>query len=210
MIKFEDMLDDVLPDVPGCPNDLAIIALRNAAIELHTKSLLYIQDCDQQQTVIGQAEYDVDMFSGYKVVDIVSAKFNEVSLVKVSIRMLERTRMRWENDEGSPTHFYTNDFSTIRLYRIPDVVGDLNIKVALTLAKNAAGIENFIYDLYSEQLAAGAKARLMLIPSKPFTDVNASREYRAQFAAAITDAKWRAHKSLTGSQLQALPQFIIG
>jgi hypothetical protein len=49
----------------------------------------------------------------------------------------------------------------------------------------------------------------MLIPSKPYTDPSTSREYRAQFSAAITDAKWRAHKSLTNAQLQMAPQFLI-
>lgn len=209
MIKFEDMLNDVLPDVPGCTNEMAINALRNAAIELCTKSWIYTQPCDAQSTVIGQAEYDLDTFNGYKIVGIVSAAFNDAAILPAGVTSLNRSNLYWQDDTGTPTNYFTNDYTTLRLYRIPDLVGTLNVTVALTPTKTATGVENFIYDLYSEQLAAGAKARLMLIPSKPFTDLNTSREYRAQFAAAITDAKWRAHKSLTNAQLQMAPQILI-
>mgnify|MGYP007090083687 CR=1 FL=1 len=209
MIKFEDMLNDLLPDVPGCQNDLAINALRNAAIELYTKSWIYTQACDSQQTVIGQAEYDLDTFNQYKLIGIVSASIDDANILPVGKTSLNRSNLRWQDDTGQPTNYFSYDYTTLRLYPIPDRVSTLNVTVALTPAKTATGIENFIYDLYSEQLAAGAKARLMLIPNKPFTDVNASREYRAQFSAAITDAKWRAHKSLTNAQLQAAPLIVI-
>lgn len=209
MIKFEDMLNDVLPDVPGCTNELAVNALRNAAIELCTKSWIYIQASDPQNTVIGQAEYDLDTFNLYKPIGIVSASFNDAALTPIGITSLNRSNLRWQDDTGTPTNYFSHDYTTLRLYRIPDLVGTLNVTIALTPAKNATGIENFIYDLYSEQLAAGAKARLMLIPNKPFSEPNTSREYRAQFSAAITDAKWRAHKSLTNAQLQSAPQIIL-
>lgn len=209
MIKFEDMLNDVIPDVPGCTNELAINALRNAAIELYTKSWIYTQQCDPQDTVIGQAEYDLDTFNGYKTVGIVSVAFNDAALTPAGVTSLNRSNLYWQDDTGTPTNYLSNDYTTVRLYRIPDLVGTLNATVALTPAKNATGIENFLYDLYSESLAAGAKARLMLIPSKPYSDPNTSREYRAQFAAAITDAKWRAYKSLTNAQLQMAPQILI-
>lgn len=206
MIKFTDMLDDVMTDVPGCSEALAVHALRNAAIELHTKSWLYTQDCDAQQTVIGQAEYDLDQFAGYRVIGVSDAKFNDATLAPTAVGVLNMNTTRWEDDTGTPTHYFTTDFATLRLYKIPDVVGTLYAKVVLTPSKTATGVENFIYDLYSEQLAAGAKARLMLIPDKPYTNPDVSREYRAQFAEAITDAKWRAHMSLSSTQLQAFPQ----
>jgi hypothetical protein len=209
MIKFEDMLNDVLPDVPGCATDLAVNALRNAAIELCTKSWIYTQPSDPQDTVKDQAEYDLDTFNGYKTIGIVSAYFDDAKLIPIGGTSLNRSNLHWADDVGTPTNYYSLDYTTVRLYRIPDVVGTLNTTVALTPTKTSSGIENYIYDLYSEALAAGAKARLMLIPSKPFTDPNTSREYRLQFSAAITDAKWRAHKSLTNAQLQMAPQFII-
>lgn len=209
MIKFEDMLNDVLPDVPGCANELAINALRNAAIELYTKSWIYTQACDPQQTIIGQAEYDLDSFNLYKIIGIVSASIDDAAIIPVGVTSLNRSNLRWQDDNGTPTNYLSYDYTTVRLYPIPDKVQTLNVHVALTPAKNSPGVENFIYDLYSEQLAAGAKARLMLMPNKPFTDLNTSREYRAQFAAAITDAKWRGYKSLTNAQLQSAPQMII-
>lgn len=209
MIKFEDMLDDVLPDVPGCSNELAINALRNAAIELYTKSWIYTQPCDPQPTVKNQADYDLDTFTNYRNIGIVSVNFDDAQLTPTGVTNLNRSNLRWQDDVGTPTNYISADYISIRLYRIPDVVGTLNAVVALAPSKTATGIEDFIYHLYSEQLAAGAKARLMLMPNKPFSDPVISREYRAQFAAAITDAKWRAHKSLTTAQLKAVPQFII-
>lgn len=209
MIKFEDMLDDVMPDMLGCSPELAIWALRNAAIELYTKSWIHTQPCDPQNTVIGQAEYDLDTFTNYRNIGVVSVYLDDATLTPTGVTPLNRSNLRWQDDKGTPTNYIVLDFASLRLYRIPDFVGVLNATVALTPSKNATGIENFVYDLYAEQLAAGAKARLMLIPNKPYSDPATSREYRAQFAAAITDAKWRAHKSLTNAQLKMLPQNVI-
>ena len=204
MTKYEDMLDDVIPELMGCSVELAINALRNTCIELFQKSWIYTQQMDTVPVVADVAEYDLDSFSGQRIVGVVSAWFDGNRIAPLSTEMLNKNRLRWEADKGNVEGYIIKESNLIQLYRIPDRSGDLVVTVALAPTTKSTGIETFVYDFYSEAIAAGAKARLMAIPSKPFSNINASMMYRAQFAAAVTDAKWKAKLALTSSNLTVL------
>lgn len=204
MTKYEDMLDDVIPEVPGCSVDVAINALRNACMELFQKSWIYTQNQDPITTEVGTAEYDMDSFTNQRIVGVVSAYLGDTPLIPLAEEMLNATNRHWATETGFVEGYMMTDSNLVRLYRIPEVTGTLNMKVALAPNKKSTGIETFVYDLYSEGIAAGAKARLMTIPKKPFTDLNTSLMYRAQFAATVSDARWRARQSLTSSNLLAM------
>lgn len=201
MTKYEDMLDDVIPELMGCSVELAINALRNTCIELFQKSWIYTQQMDTIPVLTSVPEYDLDSFSGYRVVGVVSAWFNGVRVGPLATETLNKNYLRWEADAGTVEGYIIKESNLIRLYRIPEQDGVLDLTVALAPTTKSTGIETFVYDFYSEAIAAGAKARLMAIPSKPFSNINASMMYRAQFAAAITDAKWKAKLALTNSTL---------
>lgn len=198
---YTSMLDDVMPDVMGCSVDLAVNALRNAAIELHQKSWIYTQAQDPINVIAGTAEYDLDSFTNYRVVGVTSAYIDEHPITPLALETLARTRRHWELEAGYVEGYLLTDSNVVRLYRIPQAAAVLRMTLALAPTKASTGIETFIYDLYSEGIAAGAKARLMAIPSKPFSNTGASALYRAEFSAVLTDAKWRAKKSLTSANL---------
>lgn len=201
MTKYEDMLNDVLPELMGCSVELAVNALRNTCIELFQKSWIYTQPMDTIPVLVDVPEYDLDSFSGYRIVGVVSAWFNDLRINPLAAEMINKNRLRWEADKGTVEGYIIKESNLIRLYRIPDQTGNLVLTVALAPTTKSTGIETFVYDFYSEAIAAGAKARLMAIPSKPFSNINASMMYRAQFAAAVTDAKWKAKQALTTSNL---------
>lgn len=204
MTKYEDMLDDVLPELMGCSVELAINALRNTCMELFQKSWIYTQQVDPIAVVEDVATYDLDSFTNQRIVGVVSAWFDGVRIAPLAAEMLNKNRLRWEADKGSVEGYIIKESNAIQLYRIPDQNGELVLTVALAPNKKSTGVESFVYDFYSEAIAAGAKARLMAIPSKPFSNINASMMYRAQFSAAITDAKWKAKLALTTSNLTVL------
>ena len=201
MTKYEDMLDDVIPELMGCSVELAINALRNTCIELFQKSWIYTQQMDTVPVVKDVAGYDLDSYSNQRVVGVVSAWFDGIRIHPLAAEMLNKNRLRWESEVGSVEGYIIKESNLIQLYRIPDKSGELIVTVALAPTTKSTGCETFVYDFYSEAIAAGAKARLMAIPSKPFSNINASMMYRAQFAAAITDAKWKAKLALTNSAL---------
>ena len=201
MTKYEDMLDDVLPELMGCSVELAVNALRNTCIELFQKSWIYTQQMDTIPVLTSVPEYDLDSFSGYRVVGVVSAWINGLRVNPLATEMLNKNYLKWESATGGVEGYIIKESNLIRLYRIPERDGVLDLTVALAPTTKSTGIETFVYDFYSEAIAAGAKARLMAIPSKPFSNINASMMYRAQFAAAITDAKWKAKLALTNSTL---------
>lgn len=201
MTKYEEMLNDVLPDVPGCGNDVAINALRNACIELLQKSFIYRQEQDPITVTAGTAVYDLDSFTGYRIVGVTSAYFGDNPIVPVSADMLQKAKRHWETEKGFVEGYMLNDSESVRLYRIPTENGVLSMTLALAPTVKSVGIETFIYDLYSEGIAAGAKARLMAIPGKPYTNLDLSVMNRAMFSSAIRDAKWRAIKSLSSANL---------
>lgn len=198
---YLNMLDDVMPELMGCTVDLAVNALRNASIELYQKSWIYTQTHDPVSLIPGIAEYDLDTFTNQRIIGVTSAYVGEKPIVPLAAAMLSKTNRKWESEVGIVEGYLLTDSNIVRVYRIPQVREALNMTVVLAPTKASTAIETYIYDLYSEGIAAGAKARLMAMPSKPFSNMSASMMYRAEFSAILIDAKWRARKSLTSANL---------
>ena len=201
MTKYEDMLNDVMPELQGCSVELAVNALKNACMELFQKSWIFTQELDPIPVVIGTSEYDLDAPTGYRVVGVVSVYVDEAKVDPISESAMNRVSRRWKTDTGSISGYQMVGENTLRVYRIPDADGTLYVTVALAPTIKSTGVETFVHNLYSEGIAAGAKARLMAMPGKPFSAPDSSNMYRAQFSSAISDAKWRARKSMVSSNL---------
>jgi hypothetical protein len=201
--------DEVMPGLPGIETSIVDNALRNAAIELCTKSLIHKVTLDPFNTVIGTAEYDVSYDNSTVV-----AKIND-GYVDTSTRIYPTTRDAllasntvWETDTGGVTHFLHTDHATIRLYRIPDAVQTISLNVSLAPARTATGVEAFIYQRWLEGIASGALKRLCAIPGKPWSSPELATYHGGQFALAISDARIQATRDMTRDVLAVTPPII--
>jgi hypothetical protein len=91
------------------------------------------------------------------------------------------------------TNWYTQDDpSQILLAGVPALNGSMTILASLVPLMTATGIDSWVAEQHYEAILHGAKARLMAIPNKPWTDFNAVAWHSAEFDKAISSANVEA------------------
>jgi hypothetical protein len=140
---------------------------------------------------------------------IESAVFNdEVKLEPLQFSDVDEKT--FENTAGTPPKYITQaQYNTVRI--LPFLEGTLSLSLFLKpvngteMGEDDNGIitdaydvvPEFIYKMHAEQIAAGALARLLAQPGKPWSDINAALLYGQRFNA-VMDQHFSV--SLTGQQ----------
>ena len=83
-VKYEDLLPDIIPMVPGCTDTLIENTIRNTVIELCEKSEVYQAELDPVDTVANTYEYDFEPPTGTVVHKILWATYDGNDLEAVS------------------------------------------------------------------------------------------------------------------------------
>lgn len=108
----------------------------------------------------------------------------------------------WRTDLNLPTRFYFQNDDTIALVLAPNATGALRVNAALKPTRASTSFPDWVYQRYVETIAHGAKARLMLIPTKPYSDPKLGEWHRAQFNDGIAEAKIRVARGTARSALR--------
>lgn len=210
MKKFEDFFPDVLPDVPGCPPDMAIRAIRHTVIEFCERSLIHQVTQDPISLRPNLSDYYLDTPSGFRIQKIMKVWFRGQVLDPVApdeINTPEAYNARiagYTATKSEPVAYTQKDFESITFLPIPDQTysAAITMRVALAPLRDSAGCEDFLYEQWGEYLACGAKARLMLTTGKPYTNPEAAAVNQARYTVALNDARQRAIRGNVRSDLR--------
>lgn len=205
---WAEFYDEVMPGLPGIETNIVDNALRNAAIELCTKSLVHKVTLDPFNTVSGTAEYDVSYDNSTVVAKINDGYAGSERIRPVTRDQLQVSNTVWETDTGTVTNFLHVEHATIRLYRIPNSVQTISLNVSLAPSRAAPGVEAFIHQRWLEGIASGALKRLCAIPGKPWSSPELAMYHGQQAAVAIADARIQASRELTRALLAVVPPTI--
>lgn len=199
MKTYEQFLDEVMPHVPGCPNAIAINAIRNAAIEFCEKSLVVQRDHELVSVVRNVADYDLEAPTGQVVAKIMRAWFQATPLMPIapdevgSIRVYN-ARAEGADGPGDPRYIIQKNDTTFSLYPVPKENKPLSIfmRVAMKPSRASTQVEDVLFEDYLETIAAGARARLMLMPGKPYTSPELALANKTLFDQGVNLARHRA------------------
>lgn len=93
---------------------------------------------------------------------------------------------------GTPTEWFNRDpgYPIISVHPAPseDATAAFTIVAAHQPTRAATKVADVLLDDYAEDIAAGAIARLLLMPAQPFTAPALSKPYRDQFLDAVRSA----------------------
>lgn len=201
-ISFTSMLDDVLPDLSGCSIPLATNAIRNAVIEFYKKTQIKTANIVPITLIPNVNSYALGVENDLQIIAVKNIYLDSILLAPISGVALDGAYQHMVDSMGSVIGYQLDYGNTIHVYRKPDKTGILNGKVAVAPNTQAVEMDTDLYYLYSEAIAAGAKARLMSIPKKPYSDSATAMMYRQQFSEAMRDAKWRALKGNTLAEMK--------
>lgn len=110
---------------------------------------------------------------------------------------------RWRTDVALPTRWYFADDNTVGLLQPPDAGGNLRIEVALKPTRASTTFPAQVYERSIETIAHGAKARVMMIPRKPYSDAKLAVWHRRQFDDGIADEMITSARGATRAALRS-------
>lgn len=209
MKNHTEFLDYVLPQVPGCTNEMALLEIKNTIIDFCEKSLILQTDLDPITTIPNVSEYDLEPPNDRLVVKIMKMWFKGVNLDPRALDEIFtpsafNTRSGALVEKSDPRFYYQKDARTFSVYPIPNVKDSLAItlRVALKPTRSATTIDDLIYEEYAETIGRGAVTRLALSPGKPYSNAQIAAASNALYIAGLNVARDRAQKGYVRASKQ--------
>lgn len=193
MKLWAEFYDTLLPDLPGCTPAMANVALRHAAREFCDKTLAWNETRGPQPTIATALEYAFDTTSNEEVVKLLGATLDGCDLPVQAVNDLPAG---WEQG-ALGRGIVTLDRQTF--FVLPQRAADLQIRtwIALKPSRKATGVSDALFAQYEEDIAIGAKARLMMSPKKPYTDMSLAGAHRVDFDLRIARVQSAVQKSFS-------------
>lgn len=202
--------DHILPEVNGVTPAQVDFVLRQVCIEFCEQTGIHSVEVDAIDVVADTATYEltspVDETEPYQ---IKAAWFDDRPMDVAPLDALASANPYWGSlTATAAVAYFQRQPDEIILYPIPDtaVTDGLRVEVLLRPTADATGLTGWVANRYVRQLAAGAKARLMAMPDRPWTRPDFAAVYQSEFLDAKTRAKIDANRSLTRATLSARPR----
>lgn len=211
MKNYNAFFPDVLPEVPGCPADLAIREIRNTVIEFCEKSLIHQITLDPITLRANLTDYFLDAPTGHRVHKIMKVWFKGKPLDPLAPDEINNPDPYNQREQGGytptksePRGYTQKDFDAITFDPIPDqtYTNAVTMRVALAPLRDSEEFESLLYEQWGEYIACGAKSRLMLKPGKPYTNPEAATVNQARYVTGLNDARQRAIRGNVRSDLR--------
>ena len=151
--------------------------LSEAAGMFCEKSKIWRVNLDDDTTIGGEPDYELDAPTGTKLVDILFMQIDEYNLHRVTDRLEEPS-----TDLQKPDRFAVYSDKYVRFYDTPDSTYTFRAIVVIKPALGSKTIEDFIY---------GAVSRLLSIPGKEWSDPQGAAYYNQMFLDGIVEARTR-------------------
>lgn len=208
---YSAMVTEVAPDVSECPGFVIEAALRTMAIEFCQRSLCWRYEHPAQTAAAGIGDYEFQVPADSVVAKLMSIWHNGVLLTPKSHDDLAGMYSDWLTEEGTPCYVTQFNEREFRPVPIPDVTlgNAFSLIVALKPTRTSTGIDTTIYEEHLDTLACGAKARLMEVPGKPWTNVMLSQYHRGKFEAGVLSAMNRVATGYGRASLRVKPRSFL-
>ncbi len=160
----------VLRDVPGCPDPLIEEEILSAAIEFCKRAQIYTTSISESITS-GDESVTITAPDNTSVVEVDHIEIDDIKYYEI------------EHDEGviSFDKAATQDY-------------DMIISVSLKPLMSATALPNILYNDWYQTIAAGAKAKLMIMPEKPWSNPNLAAVQSGIFEDGVHEAMKKAFR----------------
>jgi len=196
------LLDEVLPDVPGCPRALALDKVREKAREFFRRTGIWLHPAFTDiDIVIGQRDYPlvpVEPLDETSIVGVVQVWITGTRIYKRSRPELIRSYPNFVTQAGPrPVHYYWELDNVVTLFPTPTVEIDGGLQVLAIQAPkiDATVFPDAYYADWRSYIASGAKYELMRIPKKPYSDPQLALFHKDEFETGVTLASGRLNSA---------------
>lgn len=210
MTSYDTFLPRVLIDAYGCPEIVAVQAIRDSVIEFCVRSNFIQRDHDPITATAGVSDYDLEPPNGQLVIKILKCWFRTSELSPIAPDYVNTPA--FYNSEipenapllATPLSFTQKDERTFSIYPIPKdtVVSGLTLRVSLKPTRSSTFCEDSLYEDYAETIAHGALSKLLASPGKAYLNVAAAGMHSSAFNSGINEARQRASRGHVRSGMQ--------
>lgn len=202
MKTWDQFFRDVLPDVPGCPEPVAEHAILRAAQEFFQTTRAWNVWLDDVTTLGVVTAYDLNLEPNSELVRMEAATLDGV---EIALARIQGMPANWRTTSPSVrTCVFTSDSKTVQLLPVKAAGMKLAIQASLKPSNNAPGINDDLFDLYVENIAMGAKARLMMQPGKDYSNPKGATDSYALFMDGINTIKTRLWRGTAATRPRAV------
>lgn len=206
-MNLTEFLPDIYLEAPGCPELVALNALRHTLRDFCERTHAWQETLDAIAPLEGFPSYDMDAPPDSEVAVILSATYAGRPVPVTTAREMDFHATDWRNVSGGSVSAIIPGVSSIRVYPVPvaDDEDTIVIRAALRPTHSATTCGD-VLDGWREGIAAGALARLKKIPNKPWSDREAVSVYARDFGNAIADALSMTLRGNTVKSLRVEPR----
>lgn len=183
---------DVMPHVQECPIPIIEHELKRAAQTLMTRSRVWSMTLPA--IAVAADDTTVEVVTGDAQAEMVRAEEAWYDGAKVAIIPVDEAAklygLEWQSATGTPTAIVQMSHAEFRLYPIPtiDATTGLTLRISARPSEASTGIPSDLATRYMDELATGAKSRLMMYPNKPWTNVEMGAALGMAFNSMIDRA----------------------
>lgn len=211
MAAFTLWLDDVMPELPGCSQALALYHVKRACFDLMRRGALYRKTTGAIDVAANPGDITLptgELAADQQLLAIKKAWWQGKQLTPASLDEVEEEfGDAWQTLVGTPTYYLQQARNTVRL--VPQLstsaAASLRLSIVYGPSEAATSVADDVYDRYREPIAFGAKGRLMLMDKKPWSNAEKGAAYMGIFDAAINGIKVATTRGTAGRQFQTKP-----
>jgi hypothetical protein len=195
-VAFTQFLPDVLPYVIGCPEPLAVNAIRNACIDFCASTMYWQETQDPVSISAAAMPYDFDAPTGANVIQPMALTVGGFTILPKSADWLDANIYNWrEQTADTPSYYYQPNANQFVLVPAPLAPVTVTVRAAYVPLRDGTVIDTTVYEYYLETITAGALARLCAVPGQTWSNPALAEMKKREFASGVTSATIEANKS---------------
>lgn len=177
-----------MPLVPGCPEPLAITAIRNTSIDFCNTTLWWQEDHGPVAIGAQPTAHEFVLPNGVGLAQIMSARLIDrgYPLAITSIQEMDNRIWNWRATTGEPRAIYQDRPGAVLTYPKPGGTDIYNVmfRLAYTPLRDAFEVTEDLYDCYLMEIASGALSILLAMENTPWANPGMAAGHGSAFRSA--------------------------
>lgn len=169
MIEFDDFFPFIETNAVSAPEPLVERCIRRAAIRFCERTRLWrVMD---SIVTNGLDPEPIAVPNDAVLFEISECSIDGKPLDPISISELALERPKWRTEDvgsGGARWYVSTEIGTVQV--VPRSAGTVNVECVVKPAQRADTLPDFLFDLYAEDIAAGASAYVLATPNAAFSN----------------------------------------
>jgi hypothetical protein len=204
MAEWSRYLPDLLPHVGGCADPVAEQELKRAAAEFFRRTRGWRRWLSPLTLQASVRTYDLVLPAGAMVVRLEKATLDGSP---IEIRSYQSFAADPGGADEQGAGVASSDRVSVTLAQFYPAGAELQVEVSLTCSDSSTGLDDELFEQHRDAIVAGAKGRLMLMPEKPFTNLELGSVARSTFEVAIGSEGIDAYRGHTNNTPRQRPKW---